>query len=111
MCGEIKYEGKIVVENPSVEHIISLLKHAQTLVEGGNIRYQSLANLKSELFDDEISALCYHRVCRQGVLKLKRSAAASSSDRYTTPAKRGQPARAAEQPRRSFRSPEAAKAK
>ena len=80
MCGEIKYDGKIVVENPSMQHITSLLNHAQNLVEGGNLRYQSLANLRSELFDEEISALRYHRVCRQGVLKLKRSAAASSDD-------------------------------
>ena len=110
VCGEIKYDGKIVVENPSVQHITSLLNHAQNLVEGGNLRYQSLANLRSELFDEEISALRYHRVCRQGVLKLKRSAAASSDD-YMTPAKRGRPAKAAEQPRKSFRSPEAAKPK
>ena len=109
VCGEVKHDGKVVVDNPLPKHIDDLLKHAKTLVENGDIKYQVLAKY-AELSEEKKADLRYHRVCRQGILKLKRPAVQTGG--YATPAKRGRPTnKAANQTRKSFRSPDAAKPK
>ena len=83
VCGEIKREGKTVVDNPLPKHIEDLLQHAKTLVESGEIKYQVLARYEEKLSAKEKASLRYHRVCRQGVLKSKRPATPVGG--YTTP--------------------------
>ena len=109
VCGEIKREGKAVVDNPLPKHIEDLLKHAKILVENGEIRYQVLARYEEELSAKEKASLRYHRICRQGVLKSKRPSTPVGG--YTTPAKRGRSTKTTSRVRMSFRSPEAAKPK